>query len=213
MSEYIERKIAWFKNQTREYGHRRREIVEEISRQESIVASYRQIVNPNPQDQKHAESYLGALKQAELELDEEAAQRGLELTEADKIYWDMYCAINEERGGREPEAIDLAGLYLGFKKRYFGDSVPGLSENFVVEFVKLPFDVAGASHLPTDAAKFGLRRGIRINEKLREFSAEAKVALLHEMIHATGVRGHGDEFKRAVINLFAKGAYTDPLIL
>jgi hypothetical protein len=213
MSAFIEEQIAWFKDRGREYGHRRRKIVEEISRQEAIVASYSHITNPNTQDREHAESYLTALKQTELELDQEAAQRGLELSEAGKIYWDMYCAVLEDGGGREPETMDLAWAYEEFKKRYFGDSVPELSESFVVEFVKLPFDVAGSSHLPEDAAKFGLRRGIRINEKLREFPAEAKAALLHEMIHATGIRKHGDEFKRAVGALFARGAYTDPLIL
>jgi hypothetical protein len=185
----------------------------EISRQEGIVASYSQIVNPNPRDLKHAKDYLAALKCLELELDEEAVQRRLELTEGDKIYWDMYCAITEERGGQEPAAIDLRTLYLEFKTKYFGDSVPELSEDFTVEFLKLPFDVAGASHLPEDAAKFGLRRGIRINEKLQEFPAEAKVALLHEMIHATGIRKHEGAFTDYVNDLFRKGAYTNPLIL
>jgi|HubBroStandDraft_6_1064221.scaffolds.fasta_scaffold00430_6 hypothetical protein len=213
MSAFIERQIAWFKDRGLEYGHRRRKILEEISRQEGIVASYSHITNPNIQDREHAESYLTALKQTELELDQEAAQRGLELSEGEKIYWDMYCAVLEERGGREPETMDLARAYLEFKNKYFGDSVPEPSESFAVEFVKLPFDVAGASHLPEDSAKFGLRRGVRINEKLRGFPAEAKVALLHEMIHAAGIRKHGDEFKQAVSDLFAKGAYTDSLIL
>jgi len=213
MSEFIERQIAWFKDTGREYGHRRRKIVDEINRQEGIVASYSQITNPNLQDRNHAESYLGALKQTELELDREAARSGLDLSEGEKIFWDMHCAVLEERGGREPETMDIALVYLEFKNRYFGDSVPDLSESFVAEFVKLPFDVAGASHLPEDSAKFGVRRGIRINEKLRGFPAEAKVALLHEMIHATGIRKHGDEFKRALGDLFAKGAYTDSLIL
>jgi len=213
MSAFIEGQIAWFKDRDREYGHRRRKIVVEISRQEAIVASYSHITNPNIQDREHSEKYLSALKQTELELDQEASQCGLALSEGEKIYWDMYCAVVEERGGRLPETMDLARAYLGFKRKYFGDSVPELSGSFVVEFVKLPFDIAGASHLPEDSAKFGLRRGVRINEKLREFPAEAKVALLHEMIHATGIRKHGDEFKRAVSDLFAKGAYTDSLIL
>jgi hypothetical protein len=174
MSAFIEGKIAWFKDRGREYGYRRRKIVEEISRQEGIIASYSSITNPNTQDRAHAESYLTALKRAELELDQEAAQRGMEMSEGGKIYWDMYCAVLEERGGREPEIMDLAQAYVEFKRRFFGDSIPELSESFVVEFVKLPFDVAGASHLPEDAAKFGLRRGIRINEELREFPAEAR---------------------------------------
>jgi hypothetical protein len=36
------------------------------------------------------------------------------------------------------------------------------------------------------------------------------VALLHEMIHANGVRGHEVEFKFALLELFKKGAYLDP---
>lgn len=213
MSEYIAQKIAWFRNTGREWGHRRRKVIAEIKQQERVVASYAQIVRPDPQDRKHAEDYLAALKQAESELDEHAIEHGLTLSEADKIYWDMYCAVLEEGDGREPEAMDLAKAYTEFRKKYFGDSVPEISENFVVEFVKLPFDIAGASHLPEDAAGFGIRRGIRVNEKLREFPAEAKVALLHEMIHATGIRRHGDDFKRALSDLFAQAAYLDPLIL
>jgi hypothetical protein len=213
VSEFIQRKIAWFKDPDREYGYRARAIIEEINRQEGVVASYSHIVRPNLQDQKHAEEYLAELKQAKLELEDEAVQRGMTLTEDDKIYWDMYCAVIEEHHGREPKDFNLAEQYLEFKNRYFENTVPELSEDFVVRFAKLPFDVAGASHLQGDAAKFGVRKGIRINEKLREFPAEAKVALLHEMIHAAGTRGHSDEFKHAVADLFARGAYINPLIL
>jgi hypothetical protein len=39
------------------------------------------------------------------------------------------------------------------------------------------------------------------------------VALLHEMIHAAGVRKYEHDFTMAIIELFGKKAYIDPLIL
>jgi hypothetical protein len=73
-----------------------------------------------------------------------------------------------------------------------------------------PLDASGICCLEKDASKLGVRPGIRINEKLKEFPAEAKVALLHGMIHANGVRGHEVEFKFALLELFKKAAYLDP---
>ena len=213
MSAFIETKIAWFKDSNLEFGYRRASLREEINRQEGIVASYTQVVNPNRRDREHAEAYLVALNEAERELNNEATQRGLKLTEDEEIYWDMYRAIMEERAGHAPEPIDLPSLYLGFKNKYFGNSVPDLLEGFVVKFARLPFDISGACFLTSDAAKLGVTPGIRINEKLEEFPAEAKAALLHEMIHATGIRKHNDEFKDALIELFGKGAYINPLTL
>jgi hypothetical protein len=213
MSTFIENKIAWFRDPNLEYGYRRRALINEIARQEGVIGSYANIVSPNRRDQEHAEAYSAALNQAWLELQEEACQRALEFSEDEEIYWDTYCAIMEERNGRPQDDVDLPSLYINFKKKYFGDLLPELSEDFIVKFSKLPFDISGISYLAEDAAKVGAKRGIRINEKLREFPAEAKVALLHEMIHAGGVRKHKDEFRRAVIDLFEKGAYVDPLIL
>jgi hypothetical protein len=214
MSDFVESKIAWFMNPDREYGYRRSALREEIRRQKGVIGSYAGIVKPNPHDQQQAEAYLTSLEQALNELEKEAAQNGVVgLSEDEEIYWDMYRAIMEERNGKTPEPIDLRFIYLEFKTKYFGDSVPELSEDFIVKFIKLPFDIAGASYLPEDAVKLGVKRGIRINEKLREFPAEVKVALLHEMIHAAGVRKHGDEFKKALIALFSKDAYIEPLIL
>jgi hypothetical protein len=213
MSAFIESKIRWFKDVNRAFGYRRSELREEIRRQEGIVGSYVCIVNPNARDQQHAEAYLAALRQTWQELEKGAAEQGIRFSEDEDIYWDTYRAVIEEQGGKPPLPINLQSLYREYKEKYFGDSIPEPSEEFIVKFIKLPFDVAGMSYLAEDAAKLGVKRGIRINEKFREFPAEAKVALLHEMIHATGVRKHEDEFKRAVIDLFGKRAYIDPLIL
>jgi hypothetical protein len=213
MSSFIESKIACFKDPNLEYGYRRRALLNEIKTQEGVIGSYADIVNPNLRDQKHAQAYFAALNQVWLELQAEAEKCGLKFSEDEEIYWDTYCSIMEERNGKAQDDVDITSLYLDFRNKYFGDLAPELSEDFIVKFSKLPFDISGISYLAEDAAKVGVKRGIRINEKLREFPAEVKVALLHEMVHAGGVRKHKDEFKRAVIDLFEKGAYVDPLIL
>ena len=138
------------------------------------------------------------------------------MSENEEIYWHVHDGIVIEYKGRAPGPMDdsaLADCYRDFRNRFFDNTVPDLSDDFICEFIKLPFDTAGITYLEEDAAKLGVRKGIRINEKLKEFPAEAKVALLHEMVHATGVRGHGDELKVALKQLFNKRAYLEPLIL
>lgn len=138
------------------------------------------------------------------------------MSEDEEIYWHIHDGIVIEYKGKAPtpmDALALAECYRNFKSRFFNSTVPDLSEDFICEFLKLPFDVAGITYLEQDAAKLGVKKGIRINEKLKEFPAEAKVALLHEMVHATGVRGHEDELKAALKELFNKGAYLEPLII
>src|SRR6266403_5990198 len=127
--------------------------------------------------------------------EEEARLEETEMTEAademnedDKIYYHVSDAIEIERRGQRVPPIDLAALYREFKEKYFGDSVPNLSDDFICVFLKLPYDAAGICFLEEDAVKLGIRKGIRINENLSAFPAEAKVALLHEMIHASGVK-------------------------
>ena len=135
-------------------------------------------------------------------------------TEEDRIY---NCVADFEDIERykhgAPAPLNLSDCYQLFRKKYFANSVPELSTSFVCRFQKLPYDLAGITLLGEDATKRNVTEGIRINEKLREFPNEAKVALLHEMIHATGVRGHGEELKLAIHKLWNQGAYLDPLIV
>jgi hypothetical protein len=109
--------------------------------------------------------------------------------------------------------MDLPYYYKSFKDRFFGSSIPDLSDQFVCVFQKLPFDTAGITLLSEDAAKLKVRQGIRINEKLWVFPSEAKVALLHEMIHAKGLRKHSDDYQIEIDRLWREHAYLDPLIL
>jgi hypothetical protein len=139
----------------------------------------------------YARKYLDALKKTKSELQAEAAQcRSTANYEDEIVYWSVHAAIVRERAGKPPTPIDLISLYQEFKNKYFNDSVPELSQSFSCSFGKLPFDTFGICYLENDASKLGIGPGIRINEKLQEFPAEAKVALLHEMIHAAGVRKH-----------------------
>jgi hypothetical protein len=130
-----------------------------------------------------------------------------------RIFWSLSDTITCERKGLVPVPIELAELYVEFKQKYFSDSVPQLSEEFVCVYQELPFDIAGASLLGEDATKLGVKPGIRINEKFGGFVSETKVALLHEMIHATGLRGHEAGFVAFLVDLFGRGAYTNPRII
>jgi hypothetical protein len=189
-------------------------IVEEISNQEGVVNTFATAVRPDPPGETYARKYLEALKKAKSELQAEVAQSGsVTGYEDEMVYWSVHAAIARERAGKTPTPVDLTSLYQEFKGKYFNHSVPELSERFSCTFGELPFDASGICYLENDASRLGIGPGIRINEKLQEFPAEAKVALLHEMIHAAGVRKHEHDFVAAIIELFGKKAYVDPLIL
>ncbi|MGB8579184.1 MAG: hypothetical protein WCD47_00045 [Candidatus Sulfotelmatobacter sp.] len=188
--------------------------MEGISNQEGVVNTFATSVKPDVPGETYARKYLEALKKAKSDLQTEAARSGSATDyEGEIVYWSVHAAIVRDGAGKTPTPIDLTSLYQEFKAKYFNDSVPELSQSFSCTFGKLPFDSSGICYLEEDASRLGIGPGIRINEKLQEFPAEAKVALLHEMIHATGVRKHKHDFVVAIIELFEKKAYIDPLIL
>jgi hypothetical protein len=142
--------------------------------------------------------------------------RSLAMNENEEIFWAVHDQIQIERQGRKQSQIDLKELYRELKEEFFKDSVPDLSRDFLCTFSKLPFDVSGIGCLewekyPRTAALN--KKGVRINRKLRNFPNETKVALLHEMVHLTGISGHGGDFKSKVKELWDKGAYLEPLII
>src|SRR5690242_12601687 len=108
------------------------------------------------------------------------------MDEDEEIYWAVHDEIQIERRGRKLAPIDLTELYKEFREKYFGAKIPELSDEFTCAFIKLPFDVAGIGcrekweKYPRLA---GLKKkGIRINEKLKDFPNETRVALFHEMV-------------------------------
>jgi hypothetical protein len=187
-------------------------LVNEITNQEEVVTSFSAAVRPDVPGETYAKKYLAALKKAKSELQAQAPENG-SAYEDEMAYWSVHAAIVRERAGKTAAPVDLASLYREFKDKHFNGSVPELSQSFLCTFSKLPFDAAGICYLEKDASRLGIRPGIRINEKFKEFPAEAKVALLHEMIHAAGVRKHEHDFVVKIIELFGKGAYINPLIL
>jgi hypothetical protein len=214
IQKWADQQIARLTDPRMPRGSRLHAVVDEISNQEGVVNTFSAVVPPDVPGETCAKKYLAALKTAKAELLAEAteSESGIDY-ENEMVYWSVHAAVVRERAGEIPAPIDLAALYREFKDKYFNGSVPELSQNFICTFSKLPFDVAGICHLEKDASKLGIRPGIRINEKFKEFPAEAKVALLHEMVHATGVRKHESELKLVLIELFGKNAYLDPLIL
>jgi hypothetical protein len=214
IDERIAQQVAQLIDPGAPWGSRLYAIVEEISNQEAVVNTFATAVRPDVPGETYARKYLEALKKAKSELQAEAARSGSATSDEDEIvYWSIHAAIVRERAGMTATPIDLTSQYQEFKDKYFNDSVPELSQSFSCTFGKLPFDASGICYLEKDASRLGIGPGIRINEKLQEFPAEAKVALLHEMIHATGVRKHEHDFEVAIAELFGKKAYVDPLIL
>jgi len=56
-------------------------------------------------------------------------------------------------------------------------------------------------------AEIKIRPGIHINSALHVLPDHVKIALLHEMIHASGVEGHGEPFQLELSRLMLAGAY------
>ena len=140
-------------------------------------------------------------------------------SEESLIFDKLSDTIEIDRKGRPPTLFDLSSRYRELKKKYFNGSipdlgpVPDLSQDFVCTFQELPYDAAGATLLGEEAKSIGVKEGIRINEKFQQFPSEATVALLHEMIHASGLKGHAKEFEKALNILWERRAYLEPLIL
>ena len=104
--------------------------------------------------------------------------------------------------------------YGVLNKKYFQASLPDLSESFICVFQVMPGDIAGACITSDRAEKFStkerrIRPGIRINSKLKDFTPHARIALIHEMIHASGIVGHGEDF-RAVVSALELREFTNP---
>ena len=105
-----------------------------------------------------------------------------------------------------PKTYDL------FNARWFKNSLPQISESFVCEFCDMPRETAGICIDAGRAAKVSrdgvtVRPGIRINSKLQCLSDHVRIALLHEMVHASGIEKHEEAFQNTVADLFAGGAY------
>jgi hypothetical protein len=212
MSDWIEQQVKRLNNPGEPCGKRLYNLTEEIANQTDVVDSFQKNAKRDVAGENFAKHYLAELEKVRNLLLEKAPELKTD-RENTLVYWNVHTCIDRERAAYVPVPLDLAALYREFRGKYFGNKVPELSDQFVCCFAKLPFDAAGICYLEKDAARIGVRPGIRINEKFVEFPAEAKVALLHEMAHATGVRKHDGDFQRAIIELFRQGAYIDPLIL
>jgi hypothetical protein len=107
----------------------------------------------------------------------------------------------------------LPAMYADFNEKYFSNSLPKLGLDFVCEFCDFPGDAVGICILQPDAQELfersgiEVRLGIRIRSELKFSPDHVQIVLLHEMIHASGIRGHGTELRHKIIDLFAKGAY------
>ncbi len=124
------------------------------------------------------------------------------MTKEEEIIYNHVRRIEIDRKGRPPAPMDLSAIYAESEsEKYFRDAVPCLSDDFICVFQKLPFDASGICFLADKASKLGIRKGIRINEKFKEFPPEAKVALLHEMVHALGATGHDSDFILQIVKL------------
>ena len=102
--------------------------------------------------------------------------------------------------------------YGVFNKKYFRAFLPHLSEFFICVFQDMPGDDAGPYIPPDLAVKLStnetrVRPGIRINCKLKDFTPHVQIVLLHEMIHASGIEGHKEDFLAVIPSLVNDRVY------
>ncbi len=106
--------------------------------------------------------------------------------------------------------------YAIFNEKYFQDCLPLLSGSFTCVFQEMPGDNTGIYISPEKAEKMStmetrIRPGIRINSRLKDFTPHVRIVLLHEMIHASGIAGHKEDFLAAISALVRAGVY-EPLL-
>lgn len=87
----------------------------------------------------------------------------------------------------------LPKMYEPFNAKWFNNSLPPISHAFVCEFCDMPREFAGicideAWAVKISKGRVTVRLGIRINSKLKCLSDHVRIALLHEMVHASGIQ-------------------------
>lgn len=132
-TDWIGANVARFKDPTSPLPSRRRALHNEIINYEVALKNYGTVVPADAPGEAHMKKYIAELRLAEEELMEEISKRG-GIDEKEEIYWDIHDAIICERRGRTPAPLDLESLYREFKGKYFGDSVPDLSEKLYLHF-------------------------------------------------------------------------------
>ena len=110
----------------------------------------------------------------------------------------------------------LPALYDELNFKHFQGTLPTLCPDFVCEFCDMPQDSAGIYISPENAAlqstkDVTIRPGIRINSALQVLRDHVRIALLHEMVHAKGIVGHGPNFQEELARLMLAGAYNNLL--
>jgi hypothetical protein len=123
-----------------------------------------------------------------------------EMTDEQKLIWD-WIGMLPVRVFDWNEA--LPKLYDSLNANWFKNSLPPISDAFVCEFCDMPRETVGISIDAVRAAKIS-RDGINVRPGII-------IALLHEMVHASGIEKHHKAFQNAIAELFAAGAYKDIL--
>jgi hypothetical protein len=106
----------------------------------------------------------------------------------------------------------LHRMYEGLNERWFEGKLPRISDSFVCEFCEMPNGNTGICVTEEWATKWStedcqVRPGIRINPGLKCSPEHVEIALIHEMVHASGILGHKDDFWNAVGELTRVGAH------
>jgi hypothetical protein len=106
----------------------------------------------------------------------------------------------------------LPMMYEELNMKWFDGTLPELTDDFVCEFCDMPRDSAGI-FIDAETAEMRstpditIRPGIRINSALRVLRDHVKIALLHEMVHVSGIKGHLEPFHLEISRLMLAGAY------
>jgi hypothetical protein len=106
----------------------------------------------------------------------------------------------------------LPMMYEEFNGKWFDGRLPKLSVSFICEFCDMSRDSAGIfidaeTAMLQSTANVIIRPGIRISSALMTLRDHVKIALIHEMIHASGIKGHDQPFTDELSRLVLAGAY------
>lgn len=128
-----------------------------------------------------------------------------------EMYWDNF----------------LRHKYEAYAARFgvacYGGTLPSLGPDFSVRFLEFPKEIfwddwEGITLLPTfdrhvvkEALAAGVNPGIYINARFRGLSGASCTVLLHEMVHASGILGHGQDFDDVREKLYIAKAFANAI--
>lgn len=106
----------------------------------------------------------------------------------------------------------LYAEYARFNKKYWDNQLPSDILIQIVPVGRKGYSIDCRHHEGMTTIFQGDHRPVlELSELNLDYPPFARTVLIHEMIHVSGIHGHGKEFKAAIKKLAAKGALEELL--